>query len=300
MRLEELADGATPVPLALVGSDATLTRQLQTLLGTVGLLDPPADGSFGPVSQWALAELLKRLELAKASAIDSSVARALLSAVEDDPFPIQTKDTLAGRLIGAMQAQQHWVQRHPRCVNIVYVEGMDVDGTPNNDAPNEFNDVRFIVRITPSGLPEIVEAWDATTEPGAYYSVIAPIDPKGAARIAFGQYKAWSIGVHNAKKKSAHEALVQTASITVHRDLNKDFERTGDTTYEGVFGINQHNGFDMKKSDIGRASAGCLVGRTRSGHAAFMKLCKEDPRYFASHGYRFMTAVMSAADVAAN
>jgi hypothetical protein len=298
MTLENIANGAATVALAMIGGDPALTRQLQTLLGTIGLLDPPADGQFGPVSQWALAALLKQLGLTKAAVIDAPVATALLGAAASDPLPIQPRDTLAGRLVQALQARKHWIQRHPDCVNIVYVEGLDPDGTPNVDVPNEFNDLRVALRITPSGVPDILEAWEATTEPGVYYTVIAPLDPRGAARIAFGQYKAWSVGIHNVKsRKNAHEALVQTGSITVHRDLNQDFERTGDETFDGLFAINQHWGYDMKKSDIGRASAGCLVGRTRAGHAAFMKLCKQDPRYQANHSYRFMTAVLPAASV---
>ena len=55
----------------------------------------------------------------------------------------------------------------------------------------------------------------------------------------------------------------------------------------------------MKKSDVGRASAGCLVGRTRAGHTAFMRYCKADPRYLANNGYRFMAAVMPVAEVPA-
>ena len=139
--------------------------------------------------------------------------------------------------------------------------------------------------------------WDATTEPGKYYTSVRKIDPRGAARIAFGQYKAWSVGTHRAGTRTAHEALVQTAPISVFRDLNEDFERQGDEEASGLFGINQHWGYDLPKSDIGRASAGCLVGRTKSGHRAFMALCKADPRYVASNGYRFMTTVMPAAAV---
>ncbi|HEY8521612.1 MAG TPA: hypothetical protein VIN61_16185 [Gammaproteobacteria bacterium] len=123
---------------------------------------------------------------------------------------------------------------------------------------------------------------------------VKKLDPRGAARIAFGQYKAWSVGTHMAGKPSAHEALVQTAPIRVHRDLNEDFERVGDQSFEGVFGINQHWGYDLPKSDIGKAGAGCLVGRTKSGHRRFMQLCKADARYVANHGYRFMTAVLPA------
>jgi hypothetical protein len=197
-----------------------------------------------------------------------------------------------------MQKGGHWVGRHPDCLNIVYVEGMDDDGTPNVDAPNVFNDLRVVLRVNRAGTPEIEELWEATTEPGKHYTLIEKLDPRGAARIAFGQYKAWSVGTHMAGRPSAHEALVQTAPIQVFRDLNQDFERTGDQTFTGLFGVNQHWGFDLPKSDIGRASAGCLVGRTKTGHRAFMALCKADPRYTANNGYRFLTTVLPAATVA--
>ena len=69
--------------------------------------------------------------------------------------------------------------------------------------------------------------------------------------------------------------------------------------FEGLFGVNQHWGFDLSRSDVGRASAGCLVGRTKGGHRTFMTLCKSDPRYAANNSYRFLTTVLSAAEVPA-
>jgi hypothetical protein len=53
---------------------------------------------------------------------------------------------------------------------------------------------------------------------------------------------------------------VQCADIKVFRDLNEDFERDGDETFVGIFGINQHWGFDLPLNSIGNASAGCLWG----------------------------------------
>lgn len=296
MTLEELANGTRAIPLSSIGGDPALTRELQTLLGRAGLLDPPADGQFGPVSQWALAVLLRKLGHGSAAVIDRTTAQALLTQ-GPDAFPIKPRATFDGRLVQALLAKGCWIQRHPECINILYVEGMDADGKPNDDAPNVFNDLRAVLRITPSGSPQILETWEATTEPGTYYTVIKPLDPRGAARIAFGQYKAWAIGIHMKGRSSQHEALVQTAAVQVHRDLDRNYERTGDSVFTGLFGINQHCGYDMKKSDVGRASAGCLVGRTRAGHSAFIRYCKEDPRYLANNGYRFMTAVLAASDI---
>jgi hypothetical protein len=297
MALSDIASSTAQIPLALVGNDLGLARELQALLGRVGLLDPPIDGKFGPVSHWALQALLQRLGFASSRTINPVVAQALLSTANVEPYPIKERDSFASRIVQAMIDKGYWVQRHPDCFNIVYVEGAEIDGSSNTNEPNQFNDVRVVLRITPAGHPEIMGAWEATTEPGHYHTVIAPLDPGGAARIAFGQYKAWAVGTHNRGKKSEHAALVQVNDITVHRDLNRDFARTGDVTSSGLFGVNQHSGYDLKKSDIGKASAGCLVGRTRSGHKSFMKICESDARYTASNGYRFMTTVMRAGDV---
>jgi hypothetical protein len=288
--LEELAAGGRVVALGLIGADRPLARQVQERLSAHGLLDPPADGLFATVSLWAIGQFLRKIGRGNATTLDPEAATALLG---DEPvFPLKTPPSLAGRIVRAMQAAGHWLSRHPDCVNIVYVEGMDCDGMPNTDAPNVFNDARFVIRVNRAGTPEIAEAWEATTEPGRHYTLVEKLDPRGAARIAFGQYKAWSVGTHLAGRPSAHEALVQTESIRVHRDLNADFERTGDQVFEGMFGVNQHWGFDLPKSDIGRASAGCLVGRTKAGHRTFMTLCRADPRYVANHSYRFVATVL--------
>lgn len=53
----------------------------------------------------------------------------------------------------------------------------------------------------------------------------------------------------------------------------------------------------MAADNIGQASAGCLVGRTRSGHRAFMKRVKADPRHAVSEGYLFLTTILAAAEL---
>ena len=296
MSLREIASGARPVPFLNIGGDVPLAAEIQDRLGAFGLLDPPSDGRFGPVSQWAFAEFLKRAEVAAGTLLDATVARALLASEPAKLFPLKAARTLAGRLVAAV-ARKGWVCHHPEASNVVYVEGMDVDGHANANAPNEFNDARFVVRINRGGTPVIEDAWDATTEPGKFFTVGPEAHPDGAARVAFGQYKAWAVGIHRKGTKTAHEALVQVAPIDIFRDRNRDFKRDGDTSVHGIFGINQHSGLDVSKSDIRRASAGCLVGRTVAGHRAFMALCKSDPRFATNNGYRFMTAVLPAAEI---
>lgn len=179
----------------------------------------------------------------------------------------------------------------PGHVNIVYVEGMNLDGSLNNDAPNVFNDLRLVLIGQGAGTVAISGKWEATTEPGDYYTY-NKLNPKGAARIAFGQYDAWQVGMHG-KGRNAHEALVQTGGpVTVHRDLNKDFIRTGDELDTGYFGINQHHGYNNAYGNVGRASAGCLVGRTIAGHRQFMQLVKSDPRYSKNKSLVYSTIII--------
>jgi hypothetical protein len=172
-------------------------------------------------------------------------------------------------------------------VNILYVEGMDVDGNINSDEPNQFNDVRLVLG---AGM-QLLGVWSATTEPGRWYTQ-NPMNRKGAARIAFGQYKAWAVGRHG--NSEPHEALVQVGEVIVYRDQNKDGLRTGDTIDRGLFGINQHWGYDLPLDNVGLASAGCLVGRTRQGHREFMAIIKTDPRYLNDRQFIFTTTVIPA------
>lgn len=299
MKLQAIADGSKAVALALVGADAQLSREIQQALGRIGLLDPPADGVFGPVSHWALSQFLERLGLDASATVDAGIAQLLMTMQADDLFPLRWGDGLAGKVVRAMQSTGDWICRHPQARNIVYVEGMDPDGKPNGNAANAFNDLRLVFGISDEGVPALLGSWEATTEPGRHHTVIELLDPEGAARIAFGQWKAWSVGAHNRGKRSEHEGLVQSAPITVHRDLDKNFDRKGDRMFTGNFGVNQHWGFDLPYADIGRASAGCLVGRFKSGHRAFMALCKSDTRYLASQGYKFMTTVLPASQIPA-
>lgn len=289
MTLEEFArSGIREVTLPQLASDRALAMDVQLGLSDAGLLDPPADGKFGPASRWALAEFASLVGHDFDRIFTAELAGALASDANTIlPLDSQGND-LAARVVSAMQRKGHWICRHPDCVNIVYVEGMNLDGSPNGNNPNEFNDVRLLVSID-DGKPEVVKSWEATTEPGTFYTV-NPLHAEGAARIAFGQYKAWVVGTHK-----DHEALCQAAPLTVTRDGNKDYSRAGDVLDPGLHGINQHWGYDQAK--VGKASAGCLVGRSRAGHRQFMALIKQDRRYLANNGYLFMSTVMSVADL---
>ena len=303
---------ATPVQPAAPEFVSASPREIQERLIALGLLDPPADGVLGPVSRWALGEAcgsvgqgvagdsLVPANAEIAPAVHAALARArplpLMPGADPRSAPGAGPRSgpgagLAGAIVRAMLARGHWVARHPDCLNIVYVEGMDPDGTPNDNAPNRFNDLRCLIRVV-DGVPRIAGAWEATTEPSRRWTQ-QPMNPKGAARIAFGQYKAWAVGLHH-----DHEALVQVADIAVFRDANKDYLRDGDEKDVGLFGVNQHWGYDLPSNDLGNSSAGCLVGRSTAGHREFMRLVRSDKRYLvAGGGYRFLTTVLPASAV---
>ena len=285
--------------------DKELSQDVQAELIRLGLLDPPADGGFGPLSKLAGAQFVSRAlnatsdgSAAPPVSINFTAAQKLKAAQPQSLFPVKPGNDLAGRVWRAMEAKGYYLTRVPGWINIVYLEGANADGSPNDNAPNKFNDRRLVLTVQ-DGKPVLLGNWDATTEPGRLFTIEMP-NIKGAARIALGQFKAWSVGTHHGSGKDPHEALVLTGEIRIHRDLNKDFRRDGDAIYSGSsFGINQHWGFDMPVDNIGGASAGCLVGRLRKDHRQFMSLIKNDPRFRASASYRFMTAVIPAIELPA-
>lgn len=183
MRLSHIAETGSAIAFADIGGFKDLVIELQNLLGELGVLDPPADAAFGPVSRWALSATIERLALGPTSVIDKRVAKALLSAKPGTLFPLKPKSDFAGDIVKYMVSKNYWVARHPDCLNIVYVEGANPDGTLNGNPPNHFNDARVVFRVLTDGTPEIVASWEATSEPGRFYTN-SPLNPAGAARIA--------------------------------------------------------------------------------------------------------------------
>jgi peptidoglycan hydrolase-like protein with peptidoglycan-binding domain len=299
--LDEIRAKNLSIPIVDLGlpEHRTLATEIQQRLIVLGFLEPPADGRFGPLSRHALEEFQNCAGQAKHTGLDGLLAQALVVSGEDRFFPVILDSSLASQILKYMRLNDLWYARAPGQVNIVYIEGANEDGTPNEDRPNEFNDRRMVLAIQDQ-RPKIVGNWEGTTEPGRYWTE-TPMNPRGAARIAFGQYKAWCVGFHHRDKpKLSHEALVQVGIIKVHRDLNKDYKRVGDFVEEGdSFAVNQHWGYDNPKDNLGQSSAGCLVGRTKDGHREFMALLKADPRYESNHGYRFMTTVIAGDKFAA-
>lgn len=300
MKLADIAGSGQSVHVDALGADQVLCKQIQARLTALGCLDPKPDGIFGGVSKLTLGLFAQRLKLPYDDAVTGPIAAALLEQTAESFLPLKPGNDFAGRVATYMALNGHFFARLPEFLNIVYVEGANADGRPNADAADKWNDLRLVLRRDATGKPVIDFSAQATTEPGRFFTE-QPLSPAGAARIAFGQYKAWRVGFHHPDKKPPrrHEALVQQEPITVFRDKNKDGIRPGDATDKGVFGINQHSGLNQSEKTIGLLSAGCLVGRDDAEHKAFMKLIKTDPRFrHAIKGYTYMTTVIAGDDLA--
>lgn len=316
---QPLASSATAMGLASVSAhsnpsgaratQAATSTATKTNPATIQILDvfryyqklPHQDSAIAWLQQQLSAELLsefaRRWREGSANGTPGTSAQTSNNVVAKTPViapPPPTKlDTLEERIIAYCEEKKYKIDRGPGEKNIIYIEGMYPNGELNDDAFNAWNDTRMVIEFK-DGVPKILGKWEATTEPGRYYTIVRPMNVNGAARIAFGQYKAWIVGTH----LNSHEALVQLGGpVTVYRDLNKDGQRSGDRTQIGQFGINQHWGGDAAKNDIGRWSAGCLVGRTRDGHREFMSTIKKDPRYLKSRAYVFSSIVIPGDDL---
>lgn len=260
---------------------------IQQHLIRIGLLDPPADGLWGTQSEFALTSFCSSANIERTGDI-----LAIEKVLAQTKNQIKLGNDFASRIVKYMQSQSQFVAVSTPDVqrlNICYVEGRDPDGSINDDKPNCFNDASLILEVV-SGVPKIIFAAVGTTEPGRKYTE-SPVNPGGAFRIAFGQYKSWQIGIHYGSYP--HEALVQTGEISGYRDYNRDYVRTGDRLVSGSdFYVNQHSGFDFPTNNIGGASAGCLLRRKWDDHYAFMKLVKQDCRYICDRKYTFVTTII--------
>ena len=260
-------------------------KQAQEILVKRGLLDPPADGKWGNLSKSALAKFQELTGAFSDGILDEAAKTSLRLA---PPLPPIEAEGFLEKIINYYQSEKYWIARGNDVFNICYIEGMYPDGTLNSDRLDEWNDTRLLFQVSDTGKAEIVEAWAATCEPGAYYT-FNRMNPAGAARIEFGQYWAWAVGMHGNSRP--HEALIQVGNIRVRRDDNEDGMRTGDALVEGnYYAINQHDGSDIDL--VGRTSAGCLVGKSIKGQQQFMRRAKSDRRYKASNAYIFCTAVI--------
>lgn len=194
----------------------------------------------------------------------------------------------------------------PGHLNIVYIEGLNEDFTPNKDRPDEWNDLRIIVdhkaadeQGSPKPFIRFIQV--ATTEPGRKPTFSAASKKLGGvARLRFGHYaKKWVQGFHNfSRHGKRHPALIQKHPevVMVHRDFNQDFKRTGDAI-SPAFGINHHGVLPgVVPKLIGGHSAGCPVGLDWEKHLEFIEITKTDLRYLENPNFSYSATIIAGDD----
>jgi hypothetical protein len=223
----------------------------------------------------------------------TTIATMSSSDCEEIGDNAEKKDLLAKKIVSYMESKGYEISRGIEQRNIVYLEGSCADGTANADEADIYNDRRIVFEFV-DGEPKILGNWLATTEPGTYFTE-NPLNRRGAARISFGQYKnTWQVGTHvGPSGRSAHEGLIESKSVSVARDINRDGKRPGDPIEIGQIGLNQHRGSGNSSKRIGRESAGCLVGWSPEEHTEFMNIIKADSRYRSNSSYRFTTTIFN-------
>ena len=285
-----------PIGFNEINNYKELAQHIQIILIAHNLLKPPADGRFGILSKTALSQFQENFNN-KSTSLDKSLAELL---IETKPIINNKSDTNLDNspvsiIIKYCINKGYKLFSKLNEVNIIYLEGCNLDFTLNSDQPNLFNDVRLVIKFI-DGKPVIVGKWKASTEPGNYYT-FNPMNPGGAARLAMGQHlNAWCVGTHLAGRPTGHEGLVQVAPVSFYRDKNKDFKRTGDKLYSDIIGLNQHASWGHG-GEVGRWSAGCLIGISLEEHKQFIRECKTDPNYLANKRFRFSTILLDASKV---
>jgi hypothetical protein len=249
------------------------------------LLAAPADGIWGPKSDRALANYQK-LRGINEIGLGVLTAKSLYQVAYKNLIEgFDLNGDWASRTIMWMKLCNFHISIGTGEINIVYFRGLDRKGRWNGNEDFVFNDRRTVLLVE-DGVPKFADNWLATVDPGRDYW-FNPMNPKGCANIAAGQYRAWSVGLHGKQR-----ALVQTGEVTVLRGKNRVLDR-GDG-----FGINQHTVGANQDFSVGNAiglwSAGCLVGASAVEHyKEFMPLVESDPREKKSPGdYRHWTAVV--------
>ena len=151
----------------------------------------------------------------------------------------------------------------------------------DNQGTNTFDD--FILVMYREEELMVSHRYPITTDPGKYW-LLNPMNPKGTAVLAPGQYRgAWRIGKHQGK----YEALVQRKPVKVYRDNTKDeqidYSSISTSIDEGYFGINIHRSNPYDESYvINKWSAGCQVFKAIEDYNKFMKTCKDSAQIYGN------------------
>jgi len=211
-------------------------------------------------------------------------------------FAEQVPADLALKIVRYMMSRNDVLSIGEGTVNVVYLEGANIDGAPNDDRAGRWNDMSYLLAFR-NNKWVISFAHIATTEPGVEPTRSLQAKQRGGvARIALGQQFFSAVGFHKGDPK--HPALVQVAPVKVHRDWNQDGFRTGDPI-TGAGGINDHGtrpGYTG--STVGFFSEGCRVRWSWDAHLEFMRQIHADPRVIDDPKIILPTAVYGADSLA--
>jgi hypothetical protein len=167
--------------IEIIAADEELTRHIQEVLVWLKFLDPPIDGKFGSITTGAFIEFQDiissvRPEVAQENGfLGLDTAKALIETSPTNVLHLRptidySRQDLAASLIKYMTEMNYSISIGDKKYNIVYVEGMNIDGTLNSDAPNHFNDLRLVIEIPDADkIPVIRGKWEGTTEPALPY-----------------------------------------------------------------------------------------------------------------------------------
>jgi len=279
MQLEALN---TQIPL--LQCDKELATQVQQLLVAGGYLTlQQVDGIIGAVTQKAFAQFKSDSFLAEPQLLGPSTAKKLLA--------IAPLADLASVVCKYAEKKGYSLCKGERQYNIFCIEGINEDGSLNDNALNDWNARRIVIEIL-GGVPKMIGNWACTTRPGRQPDQDPP-NPEGCAFVAFGQYKAWSAGLHyGSGSYPPYKALVQTGAIDIWRDTNHTGGRAGGKFVKGSTGndINLHHGWGA--AHVGWNSEGCLTAQDPDGHFDFIALIEKDDRFVADNSYEFYVAVL--------
>jgi GH24 family phage-related lysozyme (muramidase) len=192
------------------------------------------------------------------------IGPASIGLLLNPPIAVKTpsspqKRTLADRIYECCRQRGYPLDQRPGATNIIGLEGINPDGTPNDDAHDKWNDTIAVLTFD-KGRPKLLGAFLGTTEPGRS-ATISPPNPNGVARLDTGYHKGlWAKGKHR-----GYDALVQVGAARIVRDRNRNASRDDKVTIESGNGINLHTtkttGWkgSAALSSVGPWSAGCVV-----------------------------------------
>jgi hypothetical protein len=275
--------------------DKEFALQLQQRLCDFHLLSQP-DGKWGEKSSAALTRFKSFRGLKEVGCRFLTAAQLINITPTGLIDGYKLDGSLASRALMFFVDKGFKIAKNLGECNIFYLEGINRDGSLNENNRFVYNDRRCILQfdnINGLLIPKLTGNWLATCDPGEYYWD-NPLNENGCANIKKNaQYKAWITGKHHDQY-----ALVQVGEITVLRG-EKQIPFSG-----ADFGVNQHSvgkGQDFSFGEaIGRWSAGCSVGASRVEHEAFMRRVDADPREKAAQGsYLHYTAFIKGVSLEA-